>query len=150
MNAHQFLLDEGYQKISVIGLSIGGIFTLKLAQLEKLVQIIVLSVPFDKEPEQLKQRIVDYAYNYKTIEGKSPLQIAQEMEPFKNMPLDAMNAFQTFIQETMQQLDKITIPIAIYYGDRDDAWYTESAEMIYQHVQSSKSGRKALKILSIL
>ncbi|WP_342534489.1 alpha/beta fold hydrolase [Lysinibacillus sp. FSL K6-0057] len=145
VQAHQFLLDEGYQKISVIGLSIGGIFTLKLAQLEKLVQIIVLSVPFDKEPEQLKQRIVDYAYNYKTIEGKSPLQITQEMEPFKSMPLDAMNAFQTFIQETMQQLDKITIPIAIYYGERDDALYTESAEMIYQHVQSSKKRKKGFE-----
>ena len=77
---------------------------MKLAQLERLEQIIVLSVPFDKEPEQLKQRIMDYAHNYKTIEGKPPLQIAQEMEPFENMPLHAMNAFQTFIQATMEHL----------------------------------------------
>lgn len=61
------------------------------------------------------------------------------------MPLDAMNAFQTFIQETMQPLDKITIPIAIYYGDRDDAWYTKSAEMIYQHVQSSIKRKKGFE-----
>ncbi|AUS86535.1 carboxylesterase [Lysinibacillus sp. YS11] len=142
VNAHQFLLDEGYQKISVIGLSIGGIFALKLAQLERLEQIIVLSVPFDKEPEQLKQRIIDYAHNYKTIEGKPPLQIAQEMEPFENMPLHAMNAFQTFIQATMEQLDRITIPIAIYYGEKDDALYAQSAEMISQHVHSSRKQKK--------
>ncbi|WP_369592859.1 alpha/beta hydrolase [Lysinibacillus pakistanensis] len=60
MKAHQFLRNEGYQKISIIGLSIGGIFTLRLAQLEELERIIILSVPIDKEPAQLKQRIIDY------------------------------------------------------------------------------------------
>ncbi|WP_230874941.1 alpha/beta hydrolase [Lysinibacillus cavernae] len=145
MNAHLFLLNEGYQKISVIGLSIGGIFTLKLAQLEQLEQIIVLSVPIDKEPEQLKQRIVDYAYNYKNIEGKSALQISNEIEPFNDMPLDALIAFQKFIKETMQQLDKITIPIAIFYGERDDALYAHSAEIIYQHVHSSKKRKRGFE-----
>ena len=145
VNAHQFLLNEGYQKISVIGLSIGGIFTLKLAQFEKLSQIIVLSVPIDKEPAQLKQRIIDYAYNYKTIEGKSASQISQEMEPFHHMALDAMSAFQQFIQATMQQLDRITVPIAIYYGERDDASYAQSAETIYQHVHSSTKQKRGFE-----
>lgn len=35
MKAYQFLKDEGFQKITVIGLSIGGIFALRLAQLKK-------------------------------------------------------------------------------------------------------------------
>lgn len=142
VNAYQFLLDEGYQKISVIGISIGGIFTLKLAQLEQLEQIIVLSVPVEKEPEQLKRRIVDYAYNYKNIEGKSALQISNEIESFMNMPLDSFIAFQHFIKDTMLHLNKITIPIAIFYGERDEDVYAQSAETIYQQVHSSKKKLK--------
>ncbi|MGE7112774.1 alpha/beta hydrolase [Lysinibacillus sp. NPDC047702] len=145
VNAHQFLLNEGYQKISVIGLSIGGIFTLKLAQLEVLEQIIVLSVPINKEPAQLKQRIIDYAYNYKSIEGKSVQQISSELELFNEMPLETSIEFQQFIKETMQHLDKITIPIAIYYGERDDDLYAHSAEVIYQHVHSSKKYKRGFE-----
>ncbi|MFJ7733434.1 alpha/beta hydrolase [Lysinibacillus sp. NPDC097231] len=136
VNAHRYLINEGYQRITVIGLSIGGIFTLKLAQLERLEQIIVLSVPVDKEPEQLKQRIIDYAYNYKKIEGKSELQISNELEIFNDMPLDAFIAFQKFIKETMKHLDNIAIPIAIFYGERDDDLYSQSAEVIYNNVNS--------------
>ncbi|WP_052344245.1 alpha/beta hydrolase [Bacillus ndiopicus] len=137
LNAYQFLLDEGYEKISVIGISIGGVFALKLAQLKKLEQIIVLSVPVDKEPEQLKQRIIDYAHNYKQIEGKSTLQISNEIAIFNDMALNSSIAFQKFIKETMQHLNKIEIPIAIFYGERDEELYAQSAEIIYQQVNSS-------------
>lgn len=61
------------------------------------------------------------------------------------MPLDAMNAFQTFIQATMEQLDRIIIPIAIYYGEKDDALYAQSAEMIYQHVHSPRKQKKGFE-----
>jgi carboxylesterase len=118
---------------------------LKLAQLEQLEQIIVLSVPVNKEPEQLKQRIIDYAYNYKHIEGKSALQISNEIEPFNNMPLDSFVAFQHLIKETMLHLDKITIPIAVFYGERDEDLYAQSAETIYHHVHSSKKKLKGFE-----
>jgi len=145
MKAHHFLRNEGYQKISIIGLSIGGIFTLRLAQLEKLERIIILSVPIDKEPAQLKQRIIDYAYNYKNIEGKSASEISNEIEPFNDMPLDSLIAFQHFIKETMQQLNKITIPIAIFYGERDEDIYAHSAEVIYQRVHSTKKIKRGFE-----
>ncbi|MCK1987787.1 MAG: alpha/beta hydrolase [Lysinibacillus fusiformis] len=145
VKAHQFLLNEGYQKISVIGLSIGGIFTLKLAQLEKLERIIVLSVPIDKEPAQLKQRIIDYAYNFKHIEGKSEQQMTHEMEPFNDMPLDAMIGFQRFIKDTMQQLEEITMPIAIFYGKRDEDLYAHSADTIYQRVHSMQKLKRGFE-----
>lgn len=61
------------------------------------------------------------------------------------MPLDAMNAFQTFIQATMEHLDRITIPIAIYYGEKDDALYAQSAKMIHQHVHSSRKQKKGFE-----
>jgi len=61
------------------------------------------------------------------------------------MPLDSMIAFQHFIRETMQQLDKIKIPIAIFYGERDEDLYAHSAEVIYQHVHSTKKVKRGFE-----
>ena len=59
-----------------------------------------------------------------------------------NMPLDSFIAFQHFIKDTMLHLNKITIPIAIFYGERDEDVYAQSAETIYQQVHSSKKKLK--------
>jgi len=132
------LISEGFQKISVIGLSIGGIFTLKLAQIEKIERAIILSVPIDREPERLKKRIINYAYNYKKVEGRSSFQISQEIAMFNQMPLlDTLIVFQQFIKSTIQNLDKISVPIAIFYGEQDDELYTHSANVIYNNVNSN-------------
>lgn len=136
VNSYQFLIKEGFEKISVIGLSIGGIFTLKLAEIEKIERAIVLSVPIDREPERLKKRIINYAYNYKKAEGKSTFQISQELETFNQMSLDSLIVFQQFIKSTIQNLDKISVPIAILYGEQDDELYSHSANVIYNNVNS--------------
>ncbi|MBM7608930.1 esterase/lipase [Lysinibacillus composti] len=48
--AYDFLQTQGVKKISVIGLSVGGIFTLKLAQEKPIDRLIVMSVPKDRTP----------------------------------------------------------------------------------------------------
>ncbi|UZM97301.1 hypothetical protein OL548_19095 [Lysinibacillus sp. MHQ-1] len=67
------------------------------------------------------------------------------MKPFSDMPLDAMIAFQHFIIETMQQLEKITIPIAIFYGKRDEDLYAYSADTIYQRVHSARKHKRGFE-----
>ncbi|MGE6517575.1 alpha/beta hydrolase [Lysinibacillus sphaericus] len=136
VTAYRFLLEEGFQTISVVGLSIGGIFALKLAELENIERVIVLSVPVDRQPERLKERLIKYAFNYKKLEGKSFSQISQELEVFYQMSLEAFNEFQQFIRTTIQNLHKITIPIAIFYGELDDELYMTSAHTIFKNVNS--------------
>ncbi len=145
IKAYQFLINEGFQKITVIGLSIGGIFALRLAQFKKIEHVIVLSVPIDRDPERLKKRIIDYANNYKKIEEKPALQISHELEVFLQMPLDSLIEFQEFIRSTIQSLDKITIPSAIFYGIQDDKLYSLSAYTIYKNVNSSEKLIKGFK-----
>jgi len=56
-----------------------------------------------------------------------------------------MIGFQQFIKETMQQLEKIMMPIAIFYGKRDEDLYAQSADTIYQRVHSVKKLKKGFE-----
>jgi carboxylesterase len=136
--AYYFLQQQGYKKISVIGLSVGGIFSLKLAQEEQLERLIVMSVPKERTSERLKQRLLDYTKAYKQLEGKTSEEISKELLPFKEMSLDSYETFQQFIQHTMDNLSRITVPVAIYYGDKDDSLYEKSAQFIYEKISSNE------------
>ncbi|MDM5333098.1 alpha/beta hydrolase [Ureibacillus composti] len=135
--AYDFLQTQGVKKISVIGLSVGGIFTCKLALEKPIERLIVMSVPKDRTPERLKQRLLDYAKAYKQLEGKSSEEIAKELVPFQEMSLHSFEMFQQFIHRTMDHISDITSPVAFYYGNKDDTLYEESANFLYENVSSS-------------
>ena len=143
LEAYNFLQQQGYKHISVIGLSVGGIFSLKLAQEEQLERLIVMSVPKNRTPERLKQRLVDYTKAYKQLEGKTSEDIEKELSPFKEMSLHSFETFQQFIHHTMENLSHITVPVAIYYGNKDDSLYENSAHFIYKNVSSNEKKIKA-------
>ena len=135
--AYYFLRQQGYKKISVIGLSVGGIFSLKLAQEEQLEWLIVMSVPRERTAERLKQRLLDYTKAYKQLEEKTSEEIAKELLPFKELSLDSFETFQQFIHHTMDNISLISVPLAIYYGNKDDYLYEKSAQCIYENVSSN-------------
>lgn len=141
--AYYFLQQQGYKRISLIGLSIGGIFSLKLAQEEQIERLIVMSVPKDRTPEHLKQRLIDYTRAYKQLEGKTTEEIAKELPPFQEMSLHSFEMFQQFIHHTMDHVSDITAPVAIYYGNKDDSLYEISANYIYENISSSEKEIKA-------
>ncbi|MCK2004255.1 alpha/beta hydrolase [[Brevibacterium] frigoritolerans] len=141
--AYYFLKQQGYKKISLIGLSVGGIFSLKLAQEEQIERLIVMSVPKDRTPERLKQRLIDYTKAYKQLEGKTSEELIKESLPFQEMPLDSFETFQQFIHHTMDNVSHITAPVAIYYGNKDESLYEKSASFIYENVSSSDKKIKA-------
>ncbi|SES43916.1 carboxylesterase [Psychrobacillus sp. OK032] len=141
--AYYFLQQRGYKKISLIGLSVGGIFSLKLAQEEQIERLIVMSVPKDRTPERLKQRLIDYAKAYKQLEGKTSEMIAKELLPFQEMPLHSFKTFQEFIHHTMDNVSHITAPVEIYYGNKDDSLYEKSAGFVFENVSSNDKKIKA-------
>ncbi|MHA6261209.1 alpha/beta hydrolase [Sporosarcina sp. CAU 1771] len=135
LKSYQDLAKRSRQVI-VIGLSVGGIFALKLAAEFPIARIVVMSVPIDSKPLELKQRILDFAFRYKKIENKSKQQIDKELIEFNLMPLDSFERFNQFNTETINELEKITAPIAIYYGGWDDSIYEENAQEIGENVSS--------------
>ncbi len=141
--AYLFLRQQGYAQIAVIGVSVGGIFALRLAEEQPIDQLIVMSVPQDRKPERLKQRLIDYAKAYKLLEGKASEEVIDELLPFQEMSLHSFEVFQQFIQQTIDDVSRITAPVAIYYGNKDDSLYGESASFIYENVSSIDKEMKA-------
>ncbi|MBX9953783.1 hypothetical protein H7T43_02515 [Peribacillus simplex] len=63
--------DEGFKKIAVIGLSLGGVFPLEL----KINGDVTMSVPIHREDTFLQKRVFHYAKGYKQLEGENEEQI---------------------------------------------------------------------------
>lgn len=133
---YHFLKKEGCESIAVIGVSLGGLFALKMAQTFDVNSVVVMSVPYKKEVEALKRRFFSYAKAYKQLEGKEEQEISNEIKALETVSFESLFLFQAHITQTMKDLEKIHIPISIMYGDLDEPLYNKSAAYIYQHVST--------------
>jgi len=138
LDGYQLLKDEGYEKIAVVGLSLGGVFALKAAQELKVSGVVTMSVPIHREASFLQKRVFHYAKSFKQLEGKNEEQIHHEFIQLQQMSIHSLVEFQHLIQKTMDQLARITSPISILYGALDEPLYKESAAVIYQSVGSQQ------------
>ncbi len=134
LDGYRFLENEGYEKIAVVGLSLGGVFALKVAQELSVTGVVTMSVPIHREATFLQQRVFHYAKGYKQLEGKNEDVINLEITRLQQMPINSLVEFQHLIQRTMEKLALITSPISILYGVLDDSLYKDSAEVIFQNV----------------
>lgn len=142
LNGYQLLKDEGFEKIAVIGLSLGGVFALKLAQELEINGVVTMSVPIHREVTFLQKRVFYYAKRYKQLEGKNEEQINLEMDRLQNMSIHSLVEFQQLIDRTMDQLALLTPPIRILYGELDEALYKESAKVIFRSVGTNQKTMK--------
>jgi carboxylesterase len=137
---YQFLKNEGYQTIAVIGVSLGGIFALNVGQKLNVNGIVTMSVPYKRNVDMLKSRVLKYALTYKQLEGKGKEQISHELDHLKASSFNSLLQFKEYIDLTMEGLSRIEKPICILYGELDEVLYKESADYIYQNVSlESKS-----------
>ncbi|MFJ5790281.1 alpha/beta hydrolase [Lysinibacillus sp. NPDC093197] len=134
LDGYQLLKDEGYEKIAVVGLSLGGVLALKVAQELEVTGVVTMSVPIHREAVFLQKRVFHYAKGYKQLEGKNEDQINVEITRLQNMSIDSLVEFQHLIQKTMDKLALITSPISILYGGLDDPLYKDSADVIFHNV----------------
>lgn len=142
LNSYQMLKDEGFEKIAVIGLSLGGVFALKVGQELEVNGVVTMSVPIHREANFLQKRVFHYAKRYKQLEGKKEAQINIEITHLQNMSINSLVEFQQLIDITMDKLSLITTPIRILYGELDEPLYKESAEVIFQSVATNRKTMK--------
>lgn len=142
LNSYQMLKDEGFEKIAVIGLSLGGVFALKVGQELEVNGVVTMSVPIHREANFLQKRVFHYAKRYKQLEGKKEAQINLEITHLQNMSIHSLVEFQQLIDITMDKLSLITTPIRILYGELDEPLYKESAEVIFQSVATNRKTMK--------
>lgn len=133
---YNFLKNEGYQNIGVIGVSLGGILALNVGQKMNVNGIVTMSVPYKKDVDSLKKRVLNYALTYKQLEGKEKQQISLELDELETSSFSSLLQFKEYIDLTMKGLLRIKKPIRILYGELDEPLYKESAHYIYINVST--------------
>ncbi|WP_099352521.1 alpha/beta hydrolase [Fredinandcohnia onubensis] len=137
MNGYQLLKDKGYENIAVAGLSLGGVFSLKLGYTVPIKGIVTMCAPmYLKSEEVMYQGVVEYAREYKRFEGKSPEQIDQEIEAFKKTPMNTLKALQNLIAEVRDNVDMIYSPTFVAQARHDKMINPDSANIIYEAVEN--------------
>ncbi|MEH7450951.1 alpha/beta hydrolase [Gottfriedia acidiceleris] len=137
MEAYQLLKDKGHQKIAAVGLSLGGVFALKLGYTVPLNGIVTMCSPmYIKSEEIMYEGVLAYTREFKKREGKSPEQIEVEMEEFKKTPMNTLKALQGLIKEVRENVDTVYAPTFVVQSTVDEMINTDSANIIYNEVQS--------------
>jgi len=143
MEAYQFLKDKGHQKIAAVGLSLGGVFALKLGYTVPLNGIVTMCSPmYIKSEEIMYEGVLAYTREFKKREGKSPEQIEVEMEEFKKTPMNTLKALQGLIKEVRENVDTVYAPTFVVQSTVDEMINTDSANIIYNEVQSNQKKLK--------
>lgn len=131
------LRNRGYEEIAVAGVSLGGIFSLKLGEERPTKAIVTMSAPATaKSTDSLQNRIIDYAINYKKLSGTYDESVDSRNKIAELVKMPSLNYLQNMINETSEKLNVINTPVHILRGLEDDEYYCESANLIYSSVNS--------------
>jgi carboxylesterase len=137
MDGYEFLKNKGYHEIVAAGLSLGGVFSLKIGYTVPIKGIIPMCAPmYIKSEEIMYQGILDYAVEYKKHEGKDPEKIDEEMKDFKKMPMKTLKALQSLIEDVRNHVDLVYAPTFVVQARKDQMINPDSANIIYNGVES--------------
>ncbi|MGF7534215.1 carboxylesterase [Bacillus mexicanus] len=137
MDGYESLKSEGYENIAACGLSLGGVFSLKLGYTVPIKGIVPMCAPMHiKSEEVMYQGVLSYARNYKKFEGKNPEQIEEEMKEFEKTPMNTLKALQDLIADVRNNVDMIYSPTFVVQARHDHMINTESANIIYNEVET--------------
>lgn len=86
LEGYDYLRNKGFDEIAVAGVSLGGIFSLRLGEERPTKAIVAMSAPaLAKNTDSLQERIIDYTIKYKKLSGTFNEQEDQPQEIAKNM-----------------------------------------------------------------
>ncbi|MFE4427595.1 alpha/beta hydrolase [Peribacillus butanolivorans] len=135
--AYDFLKSKGHEEIAVAGLSLGGVFSLKLGYTVPIKGIVSMCAPmYIKSEEMMYKGVLEYAREFKKYEGKTQEQIEQEMDRFADKPMNTLNALQELITDVREHVDHIYTPTFVVQGRHDDVINPKSADIIYEAIES--------------
>ncbi|MHA7137983.1 alpha/beta hydrolase [Rossellomorea arthrocnemi] len=143
MDGYELLKSKGYEEIAVAGLSLGGVFSLKLGYTVPVKGIVPMCAPmYIKSEEVMYKGVVDYAREFKKFEGKQEEQIEKEIEEFKKTPMNTLKALQELIADVRENVDMIYSPTFVVQARHDHMINTDSANIIYDNVESDEKDMK--------
>lgn len=140
---YNFLRDKGYEEIAVAGLSLGGVFSLKLALNLPVKGIVTMCAPMTMRTTDIMfEGVLDYAKQYKKQEGKEEAQIEGELQAIREHGMPSLTDLQQLVKDVHSEIDLIYAPIFVVQATHDNVINPNSANMIYDGVESLEKRMK--------
>ncbi|GAB3065606.1 alpha/beta hydrolase [Salinicoccus sesuvii] len=141
--AYDFLVERGYEKIFVAGLSLGGVFAVRLATVRDVVGIATICSPmYLKDRETMYAGVLEYARGFKRMEGKTEAEIEREMAQFE--PTEMLDEVRGMISLAKESLPDVFVPLFVAQSEKDQMINPDSANIIYDEA-STEEEEKQLK-----
>ncbi len=135
---YHLLQNDGFEKIAVVGISLGAVFALNLALEVSVEGVVSISAPLENKTQRaLHQRVTDYAQSYKRMEGKKETCVEQEIANLDQMSIPALKDIQQLIFNTKKKIGDLKTPIFVAQGTLDDQLYHHSADFLYNTVDTT-------------
>ncbi|KGA97585.1 carboxylesterase [Alkalihalobacillus alcalophilus ATCC 27647 = CGMCC 1.3604] len=140
---YDFLKNEGYEEIAVCGLSLGGVFSLKIGYTLPVKGIIPMCAPVKPRTEEsIYKGLLSYATEYKKREKKTNEEIEEEMTQFKKLPTDTLKELRKLMTDVSEHLDHIYTPTFVVQARKDDMIDPKSADVIHDQIESDEKKLK--------
>ena len=140
VEGYNLLKNKGYKKIAVAGLSLGGLFSLKLAATYPVVGIVPMCTPLGFAHKNTPRNIIlSYALEQKKVEEKPADIINKEMEVLKSQQsIKAIDGLYELIKDVEERLPSIQTPTFVIQGRQDQIIDMDSPTMILDRISSKQ------------
>ncbi|MGG0655550.1 alpha/beta hydrolase [Rummeliibacillus pycnus] len=139
IDGYQKLQDAGYKEIAVAGLSLGGVFSLKLGYSYPVKGIITMCAPMTMRTTELMfEGVVQYAERFNQHFGKSEEESVASIEYIKKHGMPSLQQLRDLVYEVREHVDEIYAPIFVVQGRKDEVIDIKSANYIYEQAESNE------------
>ncbi|WP_075619827.1 alpha/beta hydrolase [Paenisporosarcina indica] len=137
MRGYDQLKAAGYEEIAVAGLSLGGVFSLKLGYTVPVKGIVTMCAPMSmKTTEIMYEGVLKYARDYKRYEGKDAIRIEEEVVELQKQSMESLPELRNLVYDVRKHIDHVYAPLFVVQGRKDEVIDIDSATIIHDDVES--------------
>ena len=137
MRGYDQLKAAGYEEIAVAGLSLGGVFSLKLGYTVPIKGIVTMCAPMSmKTTEIMYEGVLKYAREYKRYEGKEAIRIEEEVVELQKQSMESVPELRNLVYDVRKHIDHVYAPLFVVQGRKDEIIDIDSATIIHDEVES--------------
>lgn len=138
LDGYHQLQHAGYKEIAVAGLSLGGVFSLKLGYSYPLKGIVTMCAPMTMRSTDLMFKgVVEYTKRFNHHFSESEEESSNRLEYIKEQGMPSLQQLRELIYEVREHVDEIYAPLFVVQGRQDKVIDLQSADYIYEQAQSN-------------
>lgn len=137
ISGYNQLKEAGYDEIAVGGLSLGGVFSLRLGVKMPVKGIVTMCAPMSmKTTDKMYEGVLKYASDYKRYEGKTSDEIEQEVDALRGKTMPSLADLTELVDDVREQLSDVNSPLLVIQSRKDGVIDPNSANVIYENASS--------------